>query len=470
MIETNSYPEDICRQPKYVRNSAPVHILHIRKAGGTAIRQALAPFAAQLGLRLHKHDVTLADIPPGEPVVLVVRDPIKRFVSGFNSRLRKGQPRNNNPWSPDEEAAFRRFATPNALAEALSGDGETRTAALHAMESITHLRHRLDYWLVSADYLSSRSQDILFICRLDQLDADFERLRSILRLPRSVALPRDDIDAHRTPPGYSSSLSDLGLLNLIRWYAGDFPLYRKCNEIRDSLLGWSPAVTGVDTVDRLLARSIHELATTTVDRPFVLERGRLPDLKDHLDRLEAEFGGRDQLSFLHAALTVLIRREVALRSSLEAFRNLWEVAGPQLCQNLDLRWLISACDTIADHPVREVDAARALLASTLANTVKLYETERRAVGEPRLTQELVDATAKDRPGLLFDGMTRFGIQGGDMIRNLLLRLQRLNADRLDPVQRLTVEIINRVLNGPTVFQRFSGFHKSDGTHWGPIEP
>lgn len=470
MIETNSYPEDIYRQPNNLRNSAPVHILHILKAGGTAIRTALAPLAAQRGILLHKHDVTLADIPPGEPIVLVVRDPISRFVSGFNSRLRKGLPRHNNPWSPDEEAAFNRFAMPNALAEALSGDEEARTAALHAMESITHLRYRLDYWLVSSDYLSSRSQDILLIVSQDRLDADFERLRSILRLPHSVALPQDDIGAHRTPPGYSIFLSDLALQNLREWYAGDLQIYRKCIDIRDSLLGWSPAVTGVDAVDRLLAKSIHELATTTVDRPFILERGRLPDLKDHLNRLEAEFGGRDQLSFLHAALNVLIRREVALAASLKAFRHLWEAAGQRLCQNLDLRWLISACDTIADHPLREIDAARALLASTLANTVKLYETERRAVGEPRLTQELVDAAAKDRPGLLFDGMTRFGIEGGDMIQNLLLRLQRLNANRRDPVQRLTVEIINRVLNGPTVFERFSAFHKSDRTRWGPIEP
>ena len=283
-------------------------------------------------------------------------------------------------------------------------------------------------------------------------------------------LPDDDVDARRSPPGLSTFLSERALQNLVDWYASDYALYVRCIAIRDSLVGWTRSLTGVEEVDRLLARPIEELATTTIKRPFALARGRLPDLNEHLDRLEAEFGGRDSLSFLHAALIVLIRREIALDASLRAFRQLWETATGQLCQNLDLRWLISACDTIADHPTRDADAVRALLASTLANTVKLYETERRATGETGLTQELVDAAAKDRPGLLFDGMTRFGIQGGDMIRNLLLRLDRANAVRRDPVQRLTVEVINRVLTGPTVFQRFAGFHKSDGTRWGPIEP
>ena len=49
-----------------------------------------------------------------------VRDPISRFVSGFNSRLRKGLPKMYFPWAPGEKLAFSRFATPNQLALALS--------------------------------------------------------------------------------------------------------------------------------------------------------------------------------------------------------------------------------------------------------------------------------------------------------------------------------------------------------------
>jgi hypothetical protein len=226
--------------------------------------------------------------------------------------------------------------------------------------------------------------------------------------------------------------------------------------------------TGVDLVDSLLARPTSDLASTIIERPALIVRGRLPDLGQHLDQVESEFGGRDQLSFLHAALIVLIRREISLPSSLAAFQNLWDADSERLCHRLDLRWLVAACDTFADHAASEVDAVRALLASTLTNTVKLYETERRLTGSVAISRNMIETSAEDTPWILFDGLTRFGIERGDMVRQLLNRLENANADRNDPVQRLTVEVINRVLSGPTVFQRFSTLHRGDTTRWGPI--
>ena len=59
-------------------------------------------------------------IAPGEPVAFFVRHPVSRFVSGFNSRMRKGRPRRNVEWSEGERWSFERFRTPDELARALA--------------------------------------------------------------------------------------------------------------------------------------------------------------------------------------------------------------------------------------------------------------------------------------------------------------------------------------------------------------
>ena len=103
-------------------------------------------------LRLHGYETRLSDIPDGEPVAFFVRDPISRFVSGFYSRQRQGQPRYNFPWSGEEQQAFARFRTPSQLGVALSSlDADRRTAAVQAMKSISHVpssykSHRFTLW------------------------------------------------------------------------------------------------------------------------------------------------------------------------------------------------------------------------------------------------------------------------------------------------------------------------------------
>jgi hypothetical protein len=90
-----------------------------------------------------------------------------------------------------------------------------------------------------------------------------------------------------------------------------------------------------------------------------------------------------------------------------------------LCSNLDARWLVSACDTIIDHFNEPDEIATAIAGSMFMNTVKLYETE-------RLTQATVrsfDEVFKDGSRVpLCDGMSAFVVGGGDMVKNLVRRV------------------------------------------------
>lgn len=216
-----------------------VHFLHIGKTGGNALRATLAPLMAERGIVWHGHQTNLHDIPEGEQVVFFVRDPVARYVSGFNGRLRRDLPNQFCDWEPAERASFALFPNPNALAEALaSPDGMARIEAEHAMRSIAHVRKPLAHFLTSADYVESRRDDILLIGFQETLEDDFQRLKQRLGLPAGLGLPRDPVVAHRMPPSFAAELSPAGRAAIEAWYARDIDLYR-------ALLSHRPAVRSV---------------------------------------------------------------------------------------------------------------------------------------------------------------------------------------------------------------------------------
>jgi hypothetical protein len=230
----------------------PLHFLHVSKAGGTAIRTVLHERSAKrFRLVRHPHNVTLNDIPIGEKVFLVVRDPATRFVSGFNSRLRRGGPHQLD-WSAEEERAFARFSTPDDLARSLySDDPETAAAARDAVGAVRyHLRRGQIFWVGDLETLRARRSDVLLVGRQWALDEDFARLAHLIGLSVD-RLPTDQLAAHRTPGGFPTTLSDEGLTAVRRWYAADY-------ELLDELVRLGPEVGFVgelpDSIRKALQR------------------------------------------------------------------------------------------------------------------------------------------------------------------------------------------------------------------------
>lgn len=207
----------------------PVHVLHIRKTGGTALKQAFHAVHDAGVLVFHDHATRLADIPPGSPVAFVVRDPVARFVSGFNSRLRQGAPRYHFSWNEAEAAAFAYFADAAQLAEALaSGDARAR----EAMQAIRHVNTSLSWWLGGVHQLEQRRADIVLIGRQETLDADVLRLARVVGLGQEPVLPADDVLAHRTPPGMATALTQGGEAAIRAHYAADADILRWCDAFR----------------------------------------------------------------------------------------------------------------------------------------------------------------------------------------------------------------------------------------------
>jgi hypothetical protein len=223
---------------KRVQRKPVVHFLHIGKTGGTAINHALSLYreTARYVIKRHGHNKTLRDIPDGEGVIFFLRDPLTRFTSGFNSRLRRGEPRAHNPWSAAEEEAFSRFDTPNQLATALSSDdAEERRRARAAMESIAHVRDSFWKWFECEEYFLSRMEDIFFIGFQETLSQDFEIVKLKLGLPQRLNLPSDEILAHKSPAHFDTALDDRAIENLKHWYAEDIKFYAKCKSYAERI-------------------------------------------------------------------------------------------------------------------------------------------------------------------------------------------------------------------------------------------
>lgn len=213
------------------------HFLHVRKAGGSAIGHALAPVAESHGIVLHGHATRLADVPAGDRVFFFLRDPVERYVSGFNSRFRRGRPLRDLTWTEGEERAFASFRTPNALAEALgSADPELAERARYAMRNINHVSSSFTDWFTLAE-IRSRRRSIVLLGLQSRLASDFEVLRARLGLPDSVQLPADPVFAHRTPPQYETSLSAAARANVSAWYAEDIAFFAEYKRIREEWFG-----------------------------------------------------------------------------------------------------------------------------------------------------------------------------------------------------------------------------------------
>ena len=219
-----------------------LHFLHIRKTGGTAIKEALRDVVEteKYFIRLHSHKTRLIDIPKNEKVFFFLRDPIARFVSGFNSRLRQGKPRYNSPWNEGEKIAFQHFPTANKLAETLFETHQQKIVE-QAMADIRHINQTYAYWFDNIEYISSRIKDLIFVGFQETFNSDFERLKKLIQLPKYIHIPQDDIKSHRTPKNYDTFLSDKSVVNLKKWYSQDYEFIGFFKNYKNPIVDQEPA-------------------------------------------------------------------------------------------------------------------------------------------------------------------------------------------------------------------------------------
>jgi hypothetical protein len=216
-----------------------LHVLHVGKTGGTAVNHVLLEHYAASPYRLvfREHADRVADVPVGERFMFLIRDPLSRFVSAFNSRLREGRPRYHYPWREEERVAFAIFKTPDQLGAALSSaDRAERKQAERAMRGIGHLNTPYSFWFGAETDFRRRLPDVFFIGFQERLNEDFELLKRKLGLPGEARLPHGEA-AHQAPSGFDTELGAVARANLERWYEDDLRFVRLCRELAPRVNG-----------------------------------------------------------------------------------------------------------------------------------------------------------------------------------------------------------------------------------------
>lgn len=233
---THGWLEEGARKVWRWRRNPTAHFIHVGKAAGSAVRLLLrqGSLRERLGrrYRVHlsrDHAFTLRDVPEGDVCFFFIRDPIARFVSGFNSRLRQGRPEFDYPHTPEEAETFRLFPRPNDLGEALSSPRPSlRKSAHRAFATIGHLRRDYAHYLVDPAYLDRRFDAILFIGRQETFDASWRALQG--RLGVVTPGPEPPPRVHATPPGFATALSAQAVANLRQKLRPDYEIYAHLTE------------------------------------------------------------------------------------------------------------------------------------------------------------------------------------------------------------------------------------------------
>lgn len=178
--------------------------------------------------------------------------------------------------------------------------------------------------------------------------------------------------------------------------------------------------------------------------------GRIKDLDEHLRSLYAAFGGDSELCYFHAEVIVKIRRGIAPAVNIDHFFSMWSLEGEYLADNLDARWLVAAADTFIDYGNESQQLIGSLISSFM-NLLTMVETEHAALDCIPQRDALCDAPSQE-PFEIFAGMYSFRIHRGDMLRNLMERLDRAVA--VDPTMQLIYSaVVAKAVAGNTLLAR-----------------
>lgn len=189
------------------------------------------------------------------------------------------------------------------------------------------------------------------------------------------------------------------------------------------------------------------------------------DLNTHIQNLRQEFVGQPELNHYHASLIVLIRRDIDVQQNYEKFKALWSIERDFLLEHLNIRWLISACDTFIDHDEDMTLQAILMNAIVLINTIKAQETEAILCNLQYQENESIKYTLQNERVALFDGTSALAVGTDDTFRNMRWRLEKVCANH--ELGQIVMEIFDRVQNeeNNNVYSRARKRHTRERTRW-----
>ena len=193
--------------------------------------------------------------------------------------------------------------------------------------------------------------------------------------------------------------------------------------------------------------------------------GSSNNLDEHFIALRNEFIDQSELSYTHAKIIVLIRRDFDSENHFTLFEQLWKEEKDYLLKHLNTRWLISATDTFADFSDDDSIKSLSVACSCLLNTVKIQESERFITNAQNSIDNKEKITRLDNEERisLFDGTSVFKIGTDDTLRNMRWRIDKVA--KINIAGEILLEIFLRLQEHDTVFKRLKDRHSRSKTGW-----
>lgn len=197
---------------------------------------------------------------------------------------------------------------------------------------------------------------------------------------------------------------------------------------------------------------LDALASNIVPAPEVeYETLKRASIERRFAEFQGEFEGRSELLSLHSMLVAMLRRNDPPPEALTLFFRLWKEKGDFLCNELSMRWKVSAATTFGDCGETLEQRAVGMGLSILFDSIKLHESERRLSGQ-RSEVPFPTAKRKQRHAIAFD-VQPYSVSRGDMDRNMLARLS-LMARKDETIYPLAYSMLSEIMNDQrTVFAR-----------------
>jgi hypothetical protein len=199
-------------------NNKNYHFIHIPKNAGTSIRELLTDSDIPIEYIDHNYPLIMQN------EVVVLRDPIDRFISGYYY--------SKNRWN---ERFSEKYKTPNELAEALYSDDEEAWNYIGNTKTIINNRNNVDnidsvhtingkiskytwvfcpqkFWINNPKY----------ILRFSHLNDDFNKCLQDLGYNKKFVISKKNTTTHK-----NKELSEDALKFLHKFYKKDFELFNK---------------------------------------------------------------------------------------------------------------------------------------------------------------------------------------------------------------------------------------------------
>lgn len=217
--------------------------LHIPKTGGTSL-VSYGKKMVGMGYSFpvaFGHSWTVAQIHeyfPKIKLTFILRDPLERMISGFNSRLRQGRPSHNSLWTPAEAAVMAMLPSARHLLDAmLANDQFSISATSYAMRRVSHLRWNYRFYFEDPESVRKHTSTFRMIGRMEEFDTFVKHLSDIAGAPWETCRPLYE-QMHAAAEKSSSVLgkySDGDIAKLKNKLAKEYLIYDELCRLADEI-------------------------------------------------------------------------------------------------------------------------------------------------------------------------------------------------------------------------------------------